>query len=296
MKYRFLVISIALIVLNACSEPTLDPTAIPTSTKTITPSPTEAIGTQLPFTITTPSIVIENPAPEATPTATPTQIPLTTEKVSILRPAPGSMVTSPLRVWGQAGPANQNQVEIRLIGEDGEIITRHFDYLYALPGNLGPYNTEFEFTTPYLAEAARLEVRNYDPVDGKLNHLTSVDLTLLSIGSSRTHYTIQGPEKIKINSPRENEIIDGSSVSVSGIGWPNTDQPLHIEILNTSGEVIGAGLFKFNPHEIGVAAYFEIEVAYEIDAFQVARIAVYEESDSIPGILHYASILVRLRP
>lgn len=296
MKSRSLVIFGALVALTACSTPTEAPTAIPTPTETIAPSPTATIDAQHPFTLSTPAIIIENPAPQATPTTTPTQIPLTLEKVSILRPAEGSMVTSPLRVWGRAGPAYENRVEIRLIGEDGRTITTHFDYLFALPGNLGPYNTVFEFTTPYLAEAARLEVLNYDPSDGKLNHLTSVNLTLLSIGSPRTHYTIQGPEKLKINSPLENEIIDGNSVIVSGIGWPDTDQPLHVEIINANGDVLGSGLFKFNPHEIGVAAPFQIEVTYAVDAFQVARIAVYEDSDSIPGILHYTSIIVRLRP
>jgi hypothetical protein len=206
------------------------------------------------------------------------------------------MVTSPLRVWGQAGPAYLNQVEIRLVGEDGRVIATHRDYLYALPGNLGPYNTEFEFDTSSLAEAARLEVRNYDPHDGKLNHLNSVDLILLSLGSPRTHYSIQGPEKLKINTPIENEIIEGNSVSITGVGWPDTDQPLHVEITNSAGEVIGAGLFKFDPHEIGLAAPFEVEVTYETSGSQIARIAVYEESDTIPGMLHFTSIVVRLRP
>jgi hypothetical protein len=206
------------------------------------------------------------------------------------------MITSPVRVVGQAGPAHLNRIEIRLIGEDGRLIATHYDYLYALPGNLGPYNTVFEFSTPYLAESARLEVRNYDPVDGKLNHLTSVDITLLSIGSPRTHHTIHGPEKIKIDTPTENEIIDGNSLVVSGVGWPDTENPLRVEIINANDDVIGSGLFKFNPHEIGIAAPFQIEVAYEVESFQVARIAVFEESDSIPGILHYTSIIVRLRP
>jgi hypothetical protein len=300
MKYRLLIVIASVVILNACSERTQVATTLPTlvasSTETTEPSPTIPPGTQLPFNLSTPAIVIENPGPEDTPAATPTQIPLSSEKLTILRPADGSMITSPVRVVGQAGPAYLNRIEIRLIGEDGRLITTHYDYLYALPGNLGPYNTVFEFITPHLAEAARLEVRNYDPIDGNLNHLTSVDVTLLSIGSPRTHHTIHGPEKIKIDSPTENDIIDGNSLIVSGIGWPDTDNPLHVEIINSVGDVIGSGLFKFKPHEIGIAAPFQIELAYEVDSFQVARIAVFEDSDSIPGILHYTSIIVRLRP
>jgi hypothetical protein len=296
MRSKLTAIVCFLMLISACSVPTPVPTPSPSATETLAPSPTIEVGTQLPFTLSTPAIVIENPAPGATPSVTPTQVSLRPEKVTILRPADGSMVVSPLRVVGQAGPAYLNRVEINLIGEDGRLIAEHHDYLYALPGNLGPYNTVFEFETPHLAEAARLEVRNYDPVNGQLDHLSSVDLTLLSVGNPRIHYTIHGPEKLQINSPYANEIIEGNSVIVSGVGWPDTEEPLHVEIINSAGEVIGSGLFKFKPHEIGVAAGFEIELNYRVDSFQLARIAVYEMSNTIPGMLHYSSIPVRLRP
>lgn len=296
MRSSLIALVYILVFSSACSVATTVPTPLPSPTTTLIPSPTVAVGTQLPFTLSTPAIIIENPVPNATPSVTPTQVSLVPEKVTILRPADGSMVVSPLRVWGQAGPAYLNRVEIRLIGEDGRVIAEHHDYLYALPGNLGPYNTEFEFTTTYLAESARLEVRNYDPADGQLNHLSSVNLTLLSVGNPRIHYTIHGPEKLQIDSPYENEIIEGDSVVVSGVGWPDTEEPLHVEIIDSAGEIIGSGLFKFTPHEIGVASGFEIELNYKVDSFQVARIAVYEMSDTIPGMLHYSSIFVRLRP
>lgn len=296
MRSTLIALACILMLCSACSVPTTVSTPVPSATTTLTPSPTVAIGTQLPFTLSTPAVVIENPVPNVTPSVTPTQVSLRPEKVTILRPAEGSMVVSPIRVVGQAGPAYLNRVEINLIGEDGRLIAEHHDYLYALPGNLGPYNTVFEFETPYLAESARLEVRNYDPINGQLDHLSSVDLTLLSLGNPRIHHTIHGPEKLQINSPYENEIIKGDSVTVSGVGWPDTDEPLHVELINSAGEIIGSGLFKFTPHEIGVAAGFEIEINYQVDSFQVARIAVYEMSDTIPGMLHYSSVPVYLRP
>ncbi len=297
MKLRICFTSAIIVLLGACTQPAPTPTATASSTETIIPpSPTSAIGTPLPFTTSTPAIVIENPLHDATTTSSPALIPLTTEKVSILRPSDGSIVTSPLRVSGQAGPSYLDRIEFRLIGEDGGVIVSHFDFVLGLPGNLGPYNTEFEFTTSYLAEAARLCVINFDPIDGKMNHLTSVDLTLLSVSNPRTHYTIQGPEKLKITSLRENEIIDAGTFLVTGVGWPDTDQALHFEVTNSAEELIDSGVFKFNPHEIGVASVFEIEVTVEVETFQRVRIAVYEESDSIPGMLHYSSILVRVRP
>ena len=130
MNLKLLCLLMGFLILCGCSEPIQTATPIPTPvitpSDTIVPTPTIPPGTQLPFNLSTPAIVIENPAPEDTPSATPTQIPLSSERVSILRPADGSMITSPVRVVGQAGPAALNRIEIRLIGEDGRLITQYF--------------------------------------------------------------------------------------------------------------------------------------------------------------------------
>jgi len=250
----------------------------------------------MPFTTTTPVIVIEDPNLSFTATPEPLRFSLPKEKVAILRPATGSNVTSPFRVNGYAGPSWNNRVELRLIGEDGREISRTIAYLLSLPGNAGPFTIEINFETNLVAEAARLEVGIFSKDDTQLDHVASVDLLLLSIGTPRSHWTIHGPEQIHILSPREYERLQGGVVSVSGVGWTKAEGPLQIEVLDREGNVVGSTSAQINSAGPGQAGTFEIQVQYQISEAQRGRIVVYEPSRDIPGIIHYASVIVNLRP
>ena len=298
MKVLGFTILLFTLLVAACNSPrptaeAITPTTSPTSTEPILQS---SPGAPPPFTTTTPVIVIENPFLHLTQTPEPPSIALSKETVSILRPGPGSFVISPFRVRGQAGPTWLDRVEIKLIGEDGRIITESIVYLSNIPGNLGPFFTQIEFTTPMFAEAARLEVHNFSTINGELDHIASVNLTLLSIGTPRTHFVFLGPEKLEINFPREGDTIEGGEINVRGRGWVESDTALRVEIIGGEGEILGSGLVKLNTNEIGVAGTFELSVAYQIDEPQQVRIAVYERSKNVPGIVHYTSILVLLKP
>jgi len=299
MKDSFVSILACTFMAAACSSPP-QPTVEPIF-PSITPPPTIAAiqnttGPPPPFTTTTPVIVIENPFSHLTQTPEPPSIGLSREIVSILRPAPGSFVTSPFRVRGQAGPTWLDRVEIKLIGEDGRVITESIVYLNNIPGNLGSFITEIEFTTPMFAEAARLEVHNFSTINGELDHSTSVNLTLLSIGTARIYFVLLGPEKLEIDFPRGGDTIEGGEVTIQGRGWVDSDTALMVEIIGTGGEILGSRLVKLDSYEIGVAETFELSVAYQIDEAQQARIAIYERSTNVPGIMHYTSISVQLIP
>jgi hypothetical protein len=276
-------------------------TSEPITTVTQTPVPAAAIDatqttTPQPFTTTTPIVVIEDPFSHLTPTSVPSQIILPSEKVSILAPGPGSLITSPSRARGQAGPSRLDRIELRLIGEDGQEIMSSIVFLLNIPGNLGPYNSSFEFSTPLVAEAARLEIHNFSHVDGKLDHMASVDLTLLSIGTDRTYYTLHGPEKLVITSPDEFATIAGGQIVIEGAGWTDSDMPLKVEIRNSDDEVVGSADVHINSDQIGVAGTFEVTVPYTIDVPQRGRIALFEPSTTIPGMIHFTSIIVQLNP
>ena len=287
----------SILTLVACTETTMVPTITITPIPP-TPSPTILLetGTPKPFTTTTPVIVIEDPSLSFTPAPEPLPISLPKEKVAILRPADGSNITSPIRVNGYAGPSWNNRVELRLIGEDGRLISRNIAYLLALPGNAGSFTTEIDFETDLIAESARLEVSTFSTIDTQLEHVASVDLILLSIGSPRVHWTIHGPEQITILSPREYEIIQGGTASVRGVGWTKTDSPFYLDVLDREGNVVGSSEIHVDSSSPGQAGTFQGEVQYQIDEPQRGRIVIYEVSQTIPGLLHYASVIVNLRP
>jgi hypothetical protein len=286
-----------MVLIAACSEATVLPTSTlqpptPTSTRTLIAK----TGTPQPFTTTTPVIVIEDPLQSHTATPETQQFTLPKEKVAILRPASGSNVTSPFRVNGYAGPSWNNRVELRLIGENGREITKAITYLISLPGNAGPFSVELNFETSLVAESARLEVSVFSKDDARMDHLASVNLILLSIGSPRSHWTIHGPEQIQILSPKTYERLEGGVISLSGLGWTKTEGPLQVEVLDWEGNVLTATTATIaspGPDQVGT---FEVEIPYQIDQAQRGRIVVYELSRDIPGIIHYASVIVNLRP
>jgi hypothetical protein len=153
-----------------------------------------------------------------------------------------------------------------------------------------------QFETSLVAESARLEVSIFSKDDTKLDHASSVDLILLSIGAPRSHWTIHGPEQIHIMSPKKYARIEGGVVSVSGVGWTTTETPLQVEVLDREGNVVGSASTFINSGGPGQAGTFEVQVQYQINEAQRGRIAIYEPSTGIPGIIHYASVFVNLRP
>jgi hypothetical protein len=296
---RVFLFILALMILPACTEATALPTMTsipPTVTPTCSPTLVSQTLTPQPFTTTTPVIVIEDP--NVTPTCTPVQLPISVpkEKIAILRPATGSNINSPFRVNGYAGPSWNNRVELRLIGEDGRLISKSIGYILALPGNSGPFTIEMEFDTSMIAETARLEVSTFSTEDTKLDHMASVDLILLSIGAPRVHWTIHGPEQINILAPRQYDTVSGGIASVEGVGWVNLEGPLHVDVLDREGNVVGATLVEIESEGPGAVGTFEVDVQYQVNEAQLGRISVYEASQTIPGMVHYASVIINLRP
>jgi len=153
-----------------------------------------------------------------------------------------------------------------------------------------------DFETTLIAEAARLEVSTFSIRDTKINHLASVDLILLSIGAPLVHWTIHGPEQITILSPREYDTFRGGKALVKGVGWVNHEGPLHMDILDREGNVVGTSQIQIDSSGPGVTGTFEGEIQYQVDETQLGRIVVYETSQTIPGIIHYTSLIVNLVP
>ena len=249
-----------------------------------------------PLTEATPAIIIEPSFPAPTPTSIPPSVSVPQEELSILSPGPGSMVNSPIQVKGYGGPSLNNRVQVQLIGEDGRLLSKGYSFLYSYPGTPGLFYIKMPFESQFVAERAWLEVRSFDDLFGILQHLTTVEVTILSTGSDRIYPAIHGAEKLTIFQPREEKVISGGSVLIQGAGWVDQDVPLQIEIINLAGDVLGSGQVELDAPAVGQLGTFSVEIAYQTSYQQWARIGVFELHDEVPGLVHYTSVGVWLGP
>jgi len=242
--------------------------------------------------------VIESSQIPPTATLLSPVVPLPTEQLKIFSPGPASQVNNPFRVAGWGGPSYKDRVKLRLLGENGRVLAEGTSWLHVLPEveNSGRFYLEVPFDISLVAEAARLEASMYGYRDGQLSHLNTVNLTLLSVGSSLIHPAIDGPEKLAIFYPRQEAIIEGGQVTVYGAGWVDSDLPLTVEVLDNNGEVLGSSQVYLDAPVIGQLGTFLIDFPYQITFPQWGRIGVSEHSADIPGLIHYSSVVVWLKP
>lgn len=284
------------LILASCSVPPApDPT--PTSPPP-TPTPTElpyASPTPLPYTDATPPVVLDVPLPSPTPVPPTPSIGLPPERLSIYDPGPGSQALSPLLVTGFGGPSWQGRVQLRLIGEDGNLLADRTTFLQALPDLAGRIYTDLQFSFEWVAQAARLEVRTFASRNGQMDHLTTRPVVLLTRGTELLYPGIGGAEKLAIFSPRAGSLVRNGLIHLRGGGWLDTPGPLRVEVLDRNGQVVGSATATLSTDRIGDVGSFEVQVAYAVPISQYGRIAVYEPALDPPGLLHYSSIEVYLQ-
>lgn len=300
--YSGLALSLALIaLLSACVPLSGDerPTLLPPESSAAAPderATPQATPSLSPLTEATPRIVIEPAEPTLTPTISPPAVNMPLEQMSLFFPGPASQVISPIQVAGYGGPSQKDRVQMRLIGEDGRLIAQGYAYLLVLPGNAGRFYGKVPFETEMLSERAWLQIRSFGKRFGMLKHMTTVELVLLDQGGERIHPAIRGPEKLAIFAPREESIVEGGVVTVRGAGWVDEDVPLSVEILDRGGNRLGDAQVSLDAPAVGQLGTFSIEVEYETPYPQWARIAVAEVHGDPPGVYHYSSVQVWLRP
>jgi hypothetical protein len=281
------------------------PAVAPAGTPTASPAPASATSTAVvalqasstppPYTIATPPLVLAVPPPSPTPEALPLPFGVPLEAVALFEPGPGSQVTSPLHITGFAGPSRDERLHLRLIGEEGQVLAEHTTFLLSSPGIAGRFAWDLPFHIDGVAERGRLIATIDSLRDGRLSHLASVPLVLLSFGEPLLRSTTHGPEKLTIVSPRKNSVLHGGVVTVVGGGWTDSDLPLTIEVLDRSGAAIGSLQLPLDVPP-GTSAVFQAEVHFQVDRLQVGRVSVSEFSPDLPGLVHVATIDVVLQP
>jgi hypothetical protein len=273
-------------------------TSTPTSTSSASPPPTH-----LPPTFTpTPPLTSTQARPTATPTSafrrpTPTLTPtppIPLAEIQILNPGPASRVVSPIKVSAYLEPGAKGNVTFELLGEDGRLLARTIKTYYQ--GIWVHTNLEIEYEISAVAEAARLQISTRDAY-GRITHLSSIELLLLSLGDPDLSPAGDLLEPIVLQQPRPNALIQGGRVSVSGLARTDSATPLIVEMFTQDGKPLGpARLVNMTESEYSGYSAFTAEIPYSIDAPTWVLVTVSELSSRIPGTTHLSSLEVYLSP
>jgi hypothetical protein len=242
-----------------------------------------AMGTQQdPTTIYLPLVLKEtDPRPE--------------ESIMILTPGPGSRVTSPVTVAGEADPTFEQHLLVRVLQADGTLVTQMPTIIQAELGQRGPFSVELPINLDseqnifiqVLADSAR---------DGNVTHLSSVVVTFTPTGPAEIIEREPYPEQIHISQPQTGATVSGGSVHVTGFALASFEQTLVVEVYDEEGDVIASEPVMVEAPDLGQPGPFEAQLEYRLSTAGPGRIVVRDESAAFGGDVHLSSVEVSLEP
>ncbi len=261
------------------------------STSTPAPTLTQAAPSSTPtrFMTSTPT-----PRPTSTPSPTPT-LDFNSPAIQIQKPGPMSKVVSPLTVGAYVRPGANGRVQIELLGEDGRLIVRKVD-VYDPAVKWVFVSEQLDFDVSGVAEAGRLQIITLDSY-GRLMAQDSVDLILMSMGESDVNPPGLQTIAAIIQEPSANKMIQGGTLTVSGLTRIPSDEPLLVQLVASNGAV--AGYRQVEPVQASPGGYgpFTVEISYQVTTATWVRL-IFQASSSgrIPGIVYATSLEVLLSP
>jgi hypothetical protein len=265
-------------------------TPLPTETTGSAQLPSPTVGQEGTQSPTTP--VPETPTSGPTPTATP-EFPIA--GVQIFTPGDLSKVVSPIAITAYLRPGERGRVTLELFGEDGRQLVRQIKTYNTTPGARVNLNAELEFGIQAAAEIGRLVISAQDEI-GRVVVLNSVDLILLSLGQEDINPSDALLDDIIIQQPVINTLIQGGTLVVSGLANPDTDRPLHVEIINDKNQIVGQRLAAVDRQEGQVYGTFAVEVPYQVSGFSSVRLVVYEDGEQMSPLRHLSSVEFLISP
>jgi hypothetical protein len=241
-----------------------------------------------------------SPTHTATATFTPTITSTPTPPLAslrLIRPGPFSKISSPIKVEAMVIPGDDGFVYFDLLGEDGRIINHVEDNLKY---NLGQHIIivpKIDFQTSAVAESARLVMYTRD-LSGRMISLTSVDLFLLSLGSSVVTAPNLQQEPFLVRWPRYGDSISGGTVHLIGLVKPLSNKPLVVELIDDQQNVVGSANLQIPPPPSNLShSPFEVDIPYSIKEEKKVRLSMRQESDTrIPGDVGLYSLMLDLQP
>ena len=229
------------------------------------------------------------------------------EAILLLEPGPGSSVTSPVHVAGEANPTFEQSLVVQISDEDGIVIATVPTQIQADTGQRGPFSVDVPFSV-VSDQPGRISIFSDSARDGGLEHLASAEVTLLASGTASINPGPPHPETIAIFEPALVATVSGGTLHITGFSEYVFEGHLGIVICGEGGSgafdlfcgsqdnVIATAVTIMDAPDAGQPGPFTADVAYTVSAPVQARIAVYNGSPRDGGILHLSSVNVTLAP
>lgn len=276
------------LVLAGCG-PAARPTASP-------PTPTQAATPQPPPTHT-PQPISATTAPIGTPLLSPTEGgpgPIV-EAIVIAEPKVAAGVVSSVHIEGEADPTFEQSLSIHILDAEGNVVGQGAAQIEADTGQRGRYRADVPFRVDS-EQPGRIIIYSVSARDGNITHLNSVEVRLKPSGEATPGIADSGSplEAIIIHSPAPGASLT-PTVTITGEAAPTFEQHLNAMIQDEMGNVIATGSTIIQA-DAGQRGPFSFTLTYRITAAGPGRIVVYDTSPRDGGIVHLASVEVRLTP
>jgi len=192
-------------------------------------------------------------------------------------------------------PGSDGRLRLELLGEDGRLLVRKV-LVYDPSLERIILNETIDFEINAVAEAARLQISTFDRY-GRPLALDSVDVVLLSMGEADINPPGPTGEKIIVQEPPANKLIQGGTLIVSGLARTDGQQPLLIELLASDGKVVGYRQAAVIADPSGGYGSFMAEVPYKVDTATWVRMTIKENSNNrLAGVMYLTSLELLLSP
>jgi hypothetical protein len=217
------------------------------------------------------------------------------EAILIESLGPGSRLTSPIQLQGQADPAFEGALAVRLLALDGSQLASLSATIQAGIGQRGPFKAEIPFSVSQ-PQQAFLQVFATSPRDGGVTHLASVGVQLVPGGTQDVRPVARHPEQIAIRQPQAGATVSGGHLHVSGFGVAGFEQTLVVGLYDGQGNRLAEQPVVVQAPDLGQPGSFQAELSYSISLPGPGRLAVRDISPAFGGDVHVSSIEVQLQP
>ncbi|MFU8771559.1 MAG: Gmad2 immunoglobulin-like domain-containing protein [Anaerolineales bacterium] len=217
------------------------------------------------------------------------------ETIMILTPGNSSTVTSPIHISGEADSTFEQNLVVRVLDANGDVLAEEPTMIQADLGERGPYELDLHLDLD-TEENIFIQVFDESARDGNVIHLSSVGVTFSPDGPEDIIVREPYREVITIFQPQLGDIISGGNVHVAGFGLASFEQTLVVEVQDEEGDVIAQEPVIVDSPEWGIPGFFQVDIAYSVTYAQPGRIVVRDISPAHGDNVHLTSVEVTLHP